>query len=163
MAVESAPGKGTTFILLLPVWQETAIAASTPSTAVASRPGRVLIVEDDPTIGMILMEMLATKHQVEVFADGREALAAFSAGKYDVAILDLGMPGLPGDQVAQRILAIDPAVGRILFSGWVVEADDPRSQLFDFALQKPLRDLRVFMEVVAQAIVLRDQRAGGRS
>ena len=122
---------------------------------------RVLIVEDDPAIGKVLAEVLSVRHQVEVFTSGQEALATFSAGKYDVAILDLGMPVMPGDQVAQRILALDPAVARILFSGWILEEEDPRARLFDFALQKPLRNLRVFTEVVAQAMVLRDQRGGG--
>ena len=118
----------------------------------------MLIVEDDLAVGSVLKEVLSIEHQVEVFTDGREAFEQFSAGKYDVAILDLGMPGVPGDQVAQRILAMDPAVGRILFSGWALEAEDPRSKLFDFALKKPLRDLRAFTEVVAQAIALRDRR-----
>ena len=159
VAVASTPGKGTTFTLRLPVWQE-AETAPAPSAALASRPGRV-VVEDDPVIGRILIELLSVKHQVEVFTDGREALVQFSAGKYDVAILDLGMPGIPGDQVAQRMLAIDPALGRILFSGWVLDEGDSRRKLFDFVLTKPLRDLQMFTEMVAQAMALRDQRQKG--
>lgn len=160
VAVASTPGKGTTFTLRLPVWQE-AETAPAPSAALASRPGRVVVVEDDPVIGRILIELLSVKHQVEVFTDGREALVQFSAGKYDVAILDLGMPGIPGDQVAQRMLAIDPALGRILFSGWVLDEGDSRRKLFDFVLTKPLRDLQMFTEMVAQAMALRDQRQKG--
>ena len=91
-------------------------------------------------------------------ATGRQALEEFSSGKYDVAILDLGMPGLPGDQVARRLQQVDPVLARVLFSGWELEMEDPRRPLFDFALRKPLRDFRAVEEMVAQAIVLHDQR-----
>lgn len=160
VAVASSPGRGTTFTLRLPVWHEVEPAPLPPSAAVASRPGRVLVVEDDQVIGRILSEVLSVGHHVEVFTDGREALAQFSIGKFDVVILDLGIPGISGDQVAKRIQELDPAAARILLSGWVLESTDPRSKLFDFALQKPLRDLQGFTETVARAIVLRDQRTG---
>lgn len=75
-----------------------------------------------------------------------------------MAILDLGMPGISGDQVAQRILEMDPAVGRILFTGWELDAEDPRRQAFDFVLTKPLRGLHTLKDLITQAIALRDQR-----
>ncbi|MCC7263738.1 MAG: response regulator, partial [Candidatus Latescibacteria bacterium] len=161
VAVASTPGKGTTFTLRLPVWQEETSAPPPPRPAVVARAGRVLVVEDNPVVGGVLTEVLSGKHQVAVFTDGRQAIEQFSAGSYDVAIIDLGMPGMPGDQVAQRIRQLDPAVATILFSGWELELEDPRRELFDFALRKPLRDLHTFEGVVAQAVLLRDQRAGG--
>ena len=60
-----------------------------------------------------------------VLADSRQAREQFSAGTFDVAIIDLGMPGIPGDQVAQRIRETDPAVATILFSGWELEQTIP--------------------------------------
>ncbi|MCC7264602.1 MAG: PAS domain S-box protein [Candidatus Latescibacteria bacterium] len=158
VAVASAPGKGATFNLRLPLWQEEIQVPPSPSPALAARTGRILVIEDDPVVGGVLKEVLGAYHQVELFTEGQQALEQFAAGRYDVAILDLGMPGISGDQLARRIQAIDPAVARILFSGWVLEADDPRRALFDLVLQKPLRDLVAFEEAVAQALILRDQR-----
>ncbi|MCC7264598.1 MAG: GAF domain-containing protein [Candidatus Latescibacteria bacterium] len=163
VSVASAPGQGTTFTLRFPVWQEAAPAAGAPDPAAPARPGQVLIIDDDQMIGKVLKEALGARHQVEIHTDGKQALAQLQAGQYDVAILDLGMPGISGDQVARRMQEVDPAMARILFSGWVLEADDPRRQLFDLAIQKPLRDLRAFEETVAQAIALRDRRAAGVS
>ena len=160
VAVASAPGKGTTFTLRFPVWQEVMPGAADLKPSAEARSGRVLVIEDDPVVGEVLTQMLGARHRVEVFADGRQGLAQFGAGKYDVAIIDLGLPGIPGDQVAQQIQLQDPAVARILFTGWGLEAEDPRREVFDFVLQKPLRDLRGLEQLVAQAIVLRDQRAG---
>ena len=158
VGVESTPGKGATFILRFPVWQEVASAAPEPEPVAEFRAGRVLIVEDDLAVGTVLVEALGARHRVEVFADGLQALEHFGTGKYDVAIIDLGLAKTAGDQVAEQIRVIDPAVGRILFTGWELEANDPRRRVFDFALQKPLRDLATLEAVVTQAIILRDQR-----
>ncbi|MCC7264643.1 MAG: response regulator [Candidatus Latescibacteria bacterium] len=159
--VESAPGKGTTFILRLPIWKQKDEMAPASTPAIGSRPGRVLIVEDEEALGRALKEVLSPRHEVEIFSDGQVALEQFRAGTYDVAILDLGLPGLSGDRLAQRIQELDPAVGRILFTGWELEADDPRRRVFDLALQKPLRSLRDFEYHVAEAIQLHDRRNAG--
>lgn len=162
VAVESAPGKGTIFTLNFPVWTEEANAPAEFRPVAGSRPGKILIVEDDQAVCTILTEVLRTRHQVTVFSNGQQALGRFRAGEYDVAIIDLGMPGISGDRMAQRIQELDPAVARILCSGWELDAGDPRRQVFDFLLRKPLQDLETFDGVVAQAIVLRDRRRGGQ-
>ncbi|MCC7263138.1 MAG: response regulator, partial [Candidatus Latescibacteria bacterium] len=144
VAVESTPEKGTTFTLRLPVWSEAVNPAPSPAPAGESRSGRMLIVEDDPVVARLLTEVLSPQHRVEVFTRGGQALEQFHGGNYDVVIVDLGLPGLPGDQVARRLREMDPRVGIILFSGWELDAGDPRRQLFDFTLRKPLRDLKAF-------------------
>lgn len=157
-AVESTPGKGTSFVLSFPVWDGVNTAASTPGDTASSRRGRILVADDDEAVGAVLRQMLGRRHEVSVFIGGREALEDFGPGKYDVAILDLGMPEFSGDQVAIQMRVLDPAIGLILFSGWELPPGDPRGRAFDFEMTKPVRGLAAFDNVVARAIALRDGR-----
>ncbi|MFC1525439.1 response regulator [Candidatus Latescibacterota bacterium] len=97
-------------------------------------------------------------HTVAVVGDGREALDQFVPGEYDVALIDLGMPGLAGDQVAEQMRRLDPLVATVLITGWVLEPDDVRQCWFDLQIPKPFDDLDEVEAVVAQAIELHDAR-----
>ena len=103
--------------------------------------------------------MLSEKHEVETVSGGPEALEGFKPGRYDVVMIDLGMPDMPGDQVAARIRERDPLVTTVLITGWELDPDDPRRAPFDLHLQKPLEDIRQVRQVIAQAIDIRDERA----
>ncbi|MDA0337978.1 MAG: hypothetical protein O2782_22645, partial [bacterium] len=70
---------------------------------------------------------------------------------YDTAVIDLGLPGLPGDLVAARMRQLDPSPATILMTGWRLEANDARLCPFD---------LRNVTALVAQAMALHDARAG---
>ena len=159
--VFSEPGQGTTFLLCLPVWLEEEAAAPPPEPAPAVRPGQVLVVEDDPAVSQVLAEVLGARNQVEVFADAEQALAGFGAGKYEVAVVDLGLPGIAGDELARRLGELDPALARILITGWQLEIDDDRARPFDFVVQKPLRAGRELEELVGRAVELHDRRTSG--
>jgi FixJ family two-component response regulator len=75
-----------------------------------------------------------------------------------INVIDLGLPGVPGDQVAKEVRRLDPEVATVLVTGWALGADDPRLALFDFHLEKPFADLRGVEAVVARAIELHGQR-----
>lgn len=158
--VASTPGKGSAFVLSFPVWKEPHPSALPQDEAASSRPGRILIVDDSEAVGRAVLAALSVRHQGKVFTGGAEALGDFGPGRYDVAILDLGMPDLAGDQVASRMRTLDPAIGLILCSGWELPLSDPRRQVFDFALTKPFRSVTAFNDIVARAIRLCDQRRG---
>ena len=71
--------------------------------------GRVLIVDDDPTIALFLTRLLeADGHQVAIVDTGPAALAEVAARPPDLVLLDLGLPGLCGLEVCRRLKA-DPA------------------------------------------------------
>ena len=89
--------------------------------------------------------------------DGREALEQFVPGQWDVALIDLGMPGLSGDRVAAEMRAADSSLATILITGWPLAAADPRGSGFDFRLTKPF-GLEIMEATVAQAIALHDAR-----
>jgi DNA-binding response OmpR family regulator len=69
-------------------------------------PGRVLVVEDDESIADVLRRTLRQEgHEVRSSADGVEALRTAEEFVPDLVILDLGLPGLDGVEVARRLRA----------------------------------------------------------
>jgi len=97
---------------------------------------------------------------VEAVPEGREALARFAPGKYDAVLIDLGMPGMSGDQVAWEMKRVDPSVVTVLITGWDLRPDDARQKAFDFRIQKPFSNIEEVEQVVAQAIELHTWRVG---
>ena len=95
---------------------------------------------------------------MESVLSGREALARFSPGHYDVALIDIGIPGMPGDRVAREMRRQDATLAMVLITGWDLREDDPRQALFDFRVQKPFDDIDELEDVVAQAVELHDER-----
>ncbi|AWK86462.1 response regulator [Azospirillum thermophilum] len=106
---------------------------------------RVLLVEDEPVARMaatLLLKRLG--HQVEAVADGPAALSTLQAGGgCDLLLLDLGLPGLDGDEVARRVRTLPlsgPAPRILILTATAVAADLERCRSCgaDGVLQKPL-------------------------
>ncbi len=79
---------------------------------------RVLIVDDHPIIVSGCAAMLAGEGDIDV-VDARDAetgLAAFLAEKPDVTVVDIGLPGVSGFELARRILETDPGARIVVFS-----------------------------------------------
>jgi two-component system copper resistance phosphate regulon response regulator CusR len=65
---------------------------------------KVLVVEDDRVVGQFVQRGLEEQRiQTDLVADGAEALRAASAAPYDVIVLDLRLPGLPGVEVLRTL------------------------------------------------------------
>ncbi|MBI4240740.1 MAG: response regulator [Candidatus Rokubacteria bacterium] len=123
--VASQEGKGTTFTLLFPV-RAGAVPEPPPVTAgQPDRTGRILVIDNEPQVLGLLTEMLtAGGHRVTPAASGREALALFTPGCFDVVLTNIGMPGMTGWEVADRVRAADPHVPLAFITGWGLSADD---------------------------------------
>lgn len=157
--VRSAPGRGTTFVLRLHPGQEPASAVPRAVAPVASRSGRILIVDDDQVVATALASLLAERHAVEAVTDPRVACDQCRPGRYDIAVIDLGMPGISGVEVAERLRRADPALALVLWTGWELAPEDPRRRPFDYCLTKPVGDLAELETLISRAIALRDRRA----
>src|SRR5262249_13913762 len=108
----SAIGKGTTVTVTLPV--DDARPAEPPDQGGRARGqalrSRVLVVDDEGAIGVVLRDMLAPIHDVTVAKGGleAEALLLHAGAPFDVIVCDLAMPDMPGAELFERVCARRP-------------------------------------------------------
>lgn len=101
------------------------------------------MADDNRDAGETLAMLLRLDgHEVHVAIDGLEAVEMFGRLKPEVAILDIGMPGLSGHEVARRIREWHPDSGATLIAvtGWGQKADKDRAAAsgFDYHFTKPV-------------------------
>jgi CheY-like chemotaxis protein len=66
--------------------------------------GRVLVVEDEPTVARLIADVLQDEGlDVEVLLDGREGLRRIAERRFDLVICDMRMPGLDGQQFYRQL------------------------------------------------------------
>ncbi|HEX5747904.1 MAG TPA: ATP-binding protein [Archangium sp.] len=92
-----APAEGgAAFIFTLPLAQEVSRAVQNlPAKETAEQP-RVLVVEDEPEIAAVLVEVLRSRYRVDVARDGAEGLARARSAKPDLVVMDVFLPKLDG-------------------------------------------------------------------
>ncbi len=116
IAVESAPGAGTTFRVVLPPLAKSARLAPAPATSEGkprARRARVLIVDDEPLVGVALSRVLGNDHDVVAVTRAAEALARIDRGeRYDAILCDLMMPEVTGMELHRELTARHPDASR---------------------------------------------------
>lgn len=123
--VQSMLGQGTTFTIRLPTAAAAPAAAPSPEpVAQASRPGHILVVDDDPEVRETLSRVLVLgDHRVSVAEGGFQALELLAAERPDMVLTDLGMPGMSGWELASHIHQAYPGLPVALITGWGEEVD----------------------------------------
>lgn len=121
--VETSPGHGATFRLLLPASKEApqpAVPVKTGSRTPWRHSGRILLVDDEDAVRFVGSHMLQSFGlTVETAVNGAEAIALFERfPQYDLVILDLTMPGMAGEEVLRRLRALRADVRVLLMSGF---------------------------------------------
>ena len=77
----------------------------------------VLLVEDDPTLGLLLHDVLRLDgFKATLVRDGREALPTFHAGRFDLALLDVMLPGRDGFELTQDLRTVAPHLPIVLLT-----------------------------------------------
>jgi len=146
--VETAPDKGSTFRILLPLSSEPvsqdaseiiAGAGAAPDTVPVQT--RILIVDDAVAIRKVLRRILedAGYEAIEA-ADAEAALDHLRRGKVDVILTDVQMPGRSGVELARLVSRDFPGVRVIAMSGFEEThvSQLPRELAIDAALTKPM-------------------------
>ncbi len=157
-ARSAGPGRGSEFIVRLPLPSfASAIQEpqAQPGKASSAAPGmRVLVADDNRDAADSLQRILALYgYDVQVAYDGAEALAASETFRPHVAVLDIGMPGQSGYDVARALRdKLGSGVKLIALTGWGQEGDRRRAMEagFDFHLTKPI-DPGLLNDLIAQA------------
>ncbi|HXW04297.1 MAG TPA: response regulator [Vicinamibacterales bacterium] len=159
-AHSEGPGRGSVFVVRLPASPEEAPSdeprAQPPRAETASL--RVLVVDDQPDLAdcvALLIETLG--HRARAVYGGAEALAATRTDLPDLMLVDIGMPGVTGYDVA-RAVRRDPALSGIRLAALTgYGRDEDRARVFeagfDLHLTKPVADtkLRDVLETLAGA------------
>lgn len=148
-------GRGTVFTVTLPLSGDCG-AEDVAADGIAHerrdagwRPLRVVIADDNVDAASLLAALLQEDgHEALTVHDGAHALRTILERKPDLAILDIGMPGLNGYEVAEKVRAAPDtqAVVLVALTGWGGQHDRDRSQAagFDAHLTKPagMEDIR---------------------
>ncbi len=154
--VYSVLGQGSEFVVRLPAMATSLPPSPSLSIQTAQPPAtgcRVLVVDDSKDAAVMLAMLLeASGHEVRMAHDGPTALKATIDHRPDVVLLDIGLPGLDGFEVAKRIRQ-QPALKHILLvavTGYGQESDRERSQDagFDHHLVKPA-DFDTLQDILA--------------
>ena len=149
-AVSDGHGQGSEFVVRLP------LAAAPPAAEESSRPRtqavasdnrsgklRILVVDDNHDAASMLARLLgALGHEVRVAHDGPEALAECQTFCPQAVLLDIGLPGMNGYEVARQIRKMPHRAGVLLVAqtGWGQGEDKRQSEAagFDAHLVKPI-------------------------
>ncbi len=116
ISVTSVEGEGTSFRVVLPAAQVQEVTGTERvSPAPAGRPATVLVVDDEPAVGMALRRILR-EHEVCVVNCVKDALEVLTKKRFDVIFSDLMMPQLTGIDFYQELTRRSPEdAGRMVF------------------------------------------------
>jgi two-component system cell cycle sensor histidine kinase/response regulator CckA len=137
LRVDSAPSKGTTFRIELPVAERTSDDMESPNASQAPNGTEtILLVEDEDGVRRVVESMLKRHgYQVIAAASSKDALAAADGhrGVIDLLITDMVMPGMSGRKMAECLAARRPDMKVLYVSGY----GDAKAQSDTHFLQKP--------------------------
>lgn len=150
--VRSAPGRGTEFAVSLPLKKAdtlaphasdgaATLAAPPPPSPLAATDWRViLLVEDDPTVAEVLVGLLQRQgHRVVHAAHGLAALTEAALGRFDLALIDLDLPGIDGCALAGQLRANGFAAPMLAITARADAEAEPQAMAAGFLsfLRKP--------------------------
>ena len=169
---ESELGKGTRFIVYLPVFHVAAGAAATPTpSSRAQQPlsqwaggGRILLVEDEEPVRMVAQRALTRQgYEVTCASDGEEGLEIVQSGReFDMVVTDVVMPSLDGPAMAREIRRLKPGLPLLFMSGYAEEQLRKEIGLANaWFMPKPF-SVQQLSEKVGDVLARAAQKANGR-
>jgi len=143
ITVDSTPGQGTRFLVALPLPAGAGNVPSRPNTRTSAdvAPLSVLLVEDDATIAEVVAGLLQARgHTVRAVPHGLAALTEAAVGRFDIALLDLDLPGMDGLSLAAQLRSQGMALPLLAVTARAdAQAEaQARAASFDGFLRKPV-------------------------
>jgi signal transduction histidine kinase/CheY-like chemotaxis protein len=147
ITAESTLGKGTTFVIDLPITDQPETGATKPAQgqlqpSSAGKGRKILLVDDEEDILDMLKQVLAMQgYEVQTASDGENALKCLAGNRFDLIVSDWKMPGINGQQLYQRLLKNDAEMaGKMIFMTGDVLSEKTEKYLQDqgkMCLTKP--------------------------
>jgi signal transduction histidine kinase/CheY-like chemotaxis protein len=159
LSIESAGGEGTTFTIKLPVTGKIVEGKEVKSIPIEQRKARILVIEDEEQVLTLLSSILRKGgHEVETATSGGQAIEIFENNEFDLVFTDLGMPGMSGWQVAEKIKGINRRVPVVLVTGWDIKQDglEMKDSYIDLIIHKPF-EMDQVLNLVQEGMLLRDR------
>ena len=153
--LQSAPGQGTSFEIMLPSHQKTEMIIKKPEEADGYVGYVKILWVDDEQILLNLAEKII-KHlgyKADFINSGEQALKYLAKNKYDLVITDIGMPDMNGWQLADKIKEQYKGTKVAVISGWGAEISDEEKEKHgvSYVLGKPVQ-INEIKELIARAM-----------
>lgn len=156
--IKSQPGKGTEIQIVLPVsdiQEKTEVIE--PKNSYVDITANILWVDDDNLIREVAAEMLEVLgHNGDVVGSGEEALIKLNENNYDLVVTDIGMPGMNGWELADKIKELYKGEIKVaVLTGWGDQIDDDEKQRHgvSFIIGKPFR-IEQIKRLITEAVIL---------
>ncbi|MBI5270321.1 MAG: response regulator [Burkholderiales bacterium] len=142
-AHSDGPDRGAEFVMRLPWHPGDQAPVSSPAESPALGRESVLVIDDNADAADSLSELLRQRgHEVQTAYGGMQGLDRAAAFRPQLVLLDIGMPGMDGYEVAQRLRALPggDAFTIVAVTGWGQQADRQRTAAagIDFHFTKPV-------------------------
>jgi PAS domain S-box-containing protein len=166
ISIESRPGKGTTFHVLLPTIAHKDTTLKTDQTDLPKGNESILFVDDEEmsvNASRLMLERLG--YHVTAVQDSRDALEIFRNGpeNVDLVITDMTMPNMTGKELAKALIKIRPDIPIILYTGFSEQIDKRKAEAIGIKafVMKPvvMRDMAAVVRKVLDENAFND-RAG---
>jgi signal transduction histidine kinase/ActR/RegA family two-component response regulator len=169
--VESREGHGSTFTVELPISRGRATIKVTAEAIDASDTGnlRLLAAEDNPTNQQVLaavMESLGI--DIDIVADGRQAVDAWRVGGYDLILMDIQMPVMDGIDASREIRSLETAEGRrrtpivaLTANALTFQVEEYLAAGMDGHVAKPIEIAKLYEAISAALMAAVTGRQGG--
>jgi CheY-like chemotaxis protein/anti-sigma regulatory factor (Ser/Thr protein kinase) len=159
ITVDSVEGKGTTFTIKLPISEKVVEEKKVKPISSGQKKARILIIEDEKDVCNLLKDILTYEgHGVETASNGKRGIEKFKKKAFDMVLTDLGMPGMSGWQVAEKIKGINGKVPIALITGWSIDLKESeiKERGIDFVIKKPYK-LDQLVNLVQEGMILRER------
>jgi signal transduction histidine kinase/ActR/RegA family two-component response regulator len=169
LTFEAPPAGGACFVLTLPTLRLGDHAAPSQDVDTAQerlsasdRPGlRILAAEDNSTNRLVLCSLLEPLGaELQVVGDGAEAVAAFAAGRFDLVLMDVQMPGMNGIDATRAIRRLEAEAGRARTPILALSANVMRHQTEEYVeagmdghISKPIEVAKFYAAIEAALAV----------